>query len=199
MKKKSICIMLMCVVAFVCCFSGCSVKQDLKQNNVFYETPVDIVCGEQTVALQSVSFAQVYASHGYTGYVIVAFDRSTLTDDDIYWLIDRVKLSEDPQLSAEAYIDNDTTDSERLSLLGKVYDEQNIYFVLWSDVHQHEFEDEEIWVQIISEPDRKLTAESTQYYYYVLQLDPDADYSHELLSEAEENALQHVINAALQQ
>ena len=189
-------VLLICFSMFAC--ENAPVLSTTSVNTTFNELPGEFTCGEYRLSLQDVSFAQVYANKGYTGYVIVTLDRSTLSDDDAYWLLNRINNPNVSPIDAVAYLQQkDGGESVRLSLLKKTYDEHNIYYVFWTDLQRQTFNGDKIRVQIVSSPEEKLNADSTKYYYYTFNLDSNLAYSSEELSSSEQDVLLNAIRSAL--
>ena len=158
--------------------------------------PFDMRDGEVVIPLHSVSFYEIYQEHGYVGFVIVALDRSALTDDDIYWMTKSEELAKTPEISANAYLTSKSNelDGERMHFSSKVYDENFFYFVFESDKVRYDLRDGEISAQVIIAPTGSTIDETTNYYHYTLELDESEDYQDlDRLTAGEIDALLHAI------
>lgn len=183
-------------------FAGCSSTP--KQPNAITITslPGDIAYKDTTIALSAVSFCEVYADHGYTGYCVATVDRDNISDDDIYWMLKRDLGDMQAEFGVNAYLSspNNSLSSDRLSQLKTIYNSEHIYFMFYTeDVQREHLDDFEISLQMIVSPEKDLTATSTQYYYYREKAEEGIDYSDydSILTQDEINVLVDAINARI--
>lgn len=198
-KKLRMMLLPVLCAAFV---SGCSSAPEQADPITIEVLPGDIACGDASISLSAVSFCEVYADHGYTGYCVATVDRANLSDDDVYWMLNRDSGDIQAELQVNAYISSEgnALDGERMSQLQTIYNSENIYFMFYTqDVQREHLDDFEISLQIIASPQKDLTATTTQYYYYGQSAEAGVDYSDydSVLSEAEKSVLVDALNAKI--
>lgn len=182
--------------------SGCSSTQKQPAPITIEALPGDIASGDASISLSDVSFCEAYADRGYTGYCVVTIDRSNLSDDDVYWLLNRGPGDMQAELQVNAYISSEknSLDDERMYQLQAIYNSENIYFMFYTkDVQRERLNDFEISLQMIMSPEKDLTAATTQYYYYRQNAEDGVDYSDydSVLSEDEISILVDALNAKI--
>lgn len=182
--------------------AGCSSEPVQSAPITIEELPGDVVCGDTSLSLASFSFCEVYANHGYTGYCVATVDRSNLSDDDVYWLLNRDSGDICAEFQANAYLSSErnSLDNERMSLLQTIYNGEKIYFTFYTDdVYREHLDDFEVTLQMIASPEKDLTASTTQYYYYHQNAESGVNYSDygSVLSEDELVALADALNAKI--
>lgn len=133
--------------------------------------------------LDHVSFFELYVDHGYVAYVLTAFDRSNLSDDDIYWMTKYDTDKYGKTIDLNAYIrkdpnNYDSSDLDRLSLLGSKYDDKYIYYFYETELNRYSFMGSEVSLQLIVAP-TGLLEKDTAYYYYDYMID-ETTYSDSL-------------------
>lgn len=165
-----------------CCLllSGCGSSPTRSSSITISDLPGDISYEDMKVSLSAVSFCEVYAAHGYNGYCVVTVDRSALSDDEVYWMLNKDVGEIQAELEANVYLTSEANslDGKRLSPLDTTYDSENIYFTFYTKTVQREhFDDFELNLQIITSPEKSLSADTTQYYYYHLSAEEGVDYS----------------------
>lgn len=188
------------VVAILLLLTGCGNVPDKTTPIRFDSIPGEIVYNDTTISLSDVSFGEVYADHGYTGYCVVTVDRSNLTDDDVYWMLKKDLGDMQAEFEVNAYLSSESNalNSEYLSSLRTTYDNDSIYFFFYTkDVQREHLSDFEIDIQLIVSPEKSLTADTTQYYYFDFDAEAGVDYSDydSVFSEKERNYLIDALNA----
>lgn len=133
--------------------------------------------------LDHVSSFEQYVDHGYIAYILVAFDRSNLSDDDIYWITKYDSDKYGRTIDLNAYIRKDPEnyenyDSDILSLLGSKYDDKYIYYFYETGLSRYSFMGSEVSLQFIVAP-TGLVEKDTVYYYYDYMID-ETTYSDSL-------------------
>ena len=176
--------------------AGCSSEPVQQASITIKELP------DTSLSLSSFSFCEVYADHGYTGYCVATVDRSNLSDDDVYWLLNRDSGDICAEFQANAYLSSERNllDNERMSLLQTIYNGEKIYFTFYTDdVYREHLDDFEVTLQMIASPEKDLTASTTQYYYYHKSAESGVDYSDygSVLSTDELVALSDALNAKI--
>lgn len=198
-RKYYVILLLALCVALV---SGCTSAPELPDSITIEALPGDMAYGDTTISLSAVSFCEVYADHGYTGYCIATVDRANLSDDDVYWMLNRDVGDIQAEFQVNAYLSSESNalDSEMMSQLQTTYNSENIYFMFYTkDVQREHLNDFEISLQMIMSPEKDLTATTTQYYYYYKNAEDGIDYSDydNILSEGEVNVLVDALNAKI--
>ncbi len=196
MKKNSILLMALLMTFILVSCSSASTKSD---PITISDLPGDIPCNDTQITLSAVSFCEVYAAHGYTGYCIATVDRSNLSDDDLYWMLNKETGQLQAEIDIVAYLtsEENSLESERLSQLQTIYNGENIYFMFYTtDVQRKHLNDFELTLQIIMSPEKSLIADTTQYYYYHLDAEEGVDYSdyEKILSSKEKDILVKALN-----
>lgn len=159
--------------------------------------PFTMSNGEVDIPLNKVSFWELYSDHGYAMFVIVSLGRGNLSDDDLYWMTNRVEAEKDPEIHANVYISDEKNEleSERISLVGKSYDKENFYFVFCGNRERYALDNSSISVQVIISPDGSVMDESTSYYHFKTDLNGSDDYqSLARLTDGERNALSNAVS-----
>ena len=182
---------------------SCSSAPEKAGPTTISDLPGDIPYNDTQISLSAVSFCEVYANHGYTGYCVVTVDRSNLSDDDIYWMLKKDIGELQPEFEVFAYLtsESNSLDSEQLSQLQTIYNDESIYFIFYTkDTQREHLNDFELSLQIIMSPEKSLTAETTQYYYYYLDAKEGVDYSdyNNILSDEELNILIDALNEKIE-
>lgn len=176
--KKTFLLLMAVIMAFI--LTSCSSTPTKPSSITISELPGDIPYNDTQVSLSAVSFCEVYASHGYTGYCVVTVDRSSLSDDDVYWMLNKDVGELQTELEVIAYLtsESNSLETERLSQLQTIYNDENIYFLFFTkDVQRKHLNDFKLSLQIIMSPEKSLVADTTQYYYYYLDAEEGVDYS----------------------
>ena len=133
--------------------------------------------------LDHVSCFELYLDHGYVTYILAAFDRSSLSDDDIYWITKYDSDKHGKTIELNAYIRKDpdnykSSDHDSLSLLGAKYDDEFIYYFYETELDRYSFMGSEVSLQFIVTP-TGLLEKDTAYYYYDYMID-ETTYSDSL-------------------
>lgn len=175
--------------------SGCSSEPQRAEPISFQELPGEIVYHDTAINLTDVSFGEVYANHGYTGYCVVTISRENISDDDVYWMLKRDGINVEFDVNAYLTSEVNALDSEMMQTLGSIYDEDNIYFFFYnSETERYRFDDFSVHVQMIMNPDMSITAPTTQYYYYGIEYEEGIDYS-DLRSVFSDDAITYLAEA----
>lgn len=198
MNRRS-CTVLSLLLCFCMFITGCSSEAQQPAPITIDDLPGSLAYGEVSILLSAVSFCEIYAAHGYTGYCVVTVDRSEIDDDDVYWLLNRQSGEIQAEFEINAYLTSEANslENERMSQLRTTYDSENIYFVFYSkDVHREHLNDFELGLQMIMSPEKDLIAATTQYYYFYLDAEEGVDYSDydSVLSENEKKVIIDALN-----
>lgn len=200
MSKR--CCALLLAVLFTVLISGCSSGPEQPDPVTIEALPGDIAYADTSISLSAVSFCEVYAEHGYTGYCVATVSRANLSDDDVYWLLNREAGETQAEFQINAYLSSEgnSLEGERMSPLQTIYKDENIYFLFYTgDIQRNHLSDFEISLQMIMSPEKDLTASTTQYYYYHQKAEEGTDYSdyNSVLSEEEMSILVDALNAKI--
>lgn len=203
MKNKKRC---MAILLIFCILTvGCSSEPARPSSITFENLPGEIAYNDTIITLSDVSFCEVYteSDHGYTGYCIVTVDRSNLTDDDVYWMLKQDLREPQAEFEVNAYLTSEinSLELERMSLLQRIYNDKNIYFVFFTDDIQREhLNDFKLSLQMIISPEKSLAAASTQSYYFDFNAEEGVDYSdyNSVLSEKESDILVDALKAYIE-
>lgn len=127
--------------------------------------------------LIDLQYYEVYSpnSHGYDGYVIAVFDRTSISEDDIYWMRNSQNFSREFDVNAY-YRESDSTDSEGILAFQSSYDPKYWFFIFRTkETSRYPLESGEISIQAIWQSTDEDIKDS--YFYYDLEIDSSADYS----------------------
>ena len=204
---------LLLAVAIVISAAGCSDKYTppeynyLDDGSYWYESasgytnyhinslPFDSISVEEKyLPLDHVKFWEQYSDHGYFAYIMVAFDRSLFSTDDLHWLTTpNDTLNRTIELHAYAYPASNSSDSDIMDSLGISYNDEYLYFFFGSEKERYSWMDGKVSLQFIVSP-TSLIDSDTVYYYYDYEI-TSANYndSIECLNEAELKALAIVL------
>ena len=153
--------------------------------------PFDMTIENKTIPFSKVSFFELHENHSYTAYIVASLDRNNLSDDDIYWLTkyDNKKFCKTLDLNLYVTSKDNSLDTEYLTFLGCIYDDDHVYFSYCSSSMRYSFLNSEFSCQFIYTP-TGITADDTVYYYYDLIITPET-YSNSIgsLSSGERSAL----------
>jgi len=178
------------------CAAGCNSSGKsgsvMKDSLSFDTLPSVISCGEYSFEITDVSFSQTKTDSSYTGYIIVAFDRSALSDDDVFDLFYSKEDRYTEKMDVNAYLSG--SDSESIDCIGSNYDDQYVYFAFQTNTQEDPLSNSRFSIQIVSAPDGNILDDSTIYYYYRFQLSDDEDYSSTTLDRNEYTALSRIID-----
>lgn len=199
MNRKSWAALLVILCVLI---PGCGQSAKHPSSITFDDLPSEIAYDDTSISLDGVSFCEVYADHGYIGYCVVTVDRTSLTDDNVYWMLNKEIGEIQAELEVNAYFTSEinSLESERMSQLGISYTDENIFFVFCTeDVQREQLNDFELSLQIIMSPEKNLTADTTQYYYFYLKGEENVNYFdyNSVLSEDEINALLDALNSKI--
>lgn len=130
-----------------------------------------------TMDLIDMQYYEVYSSesHGYTGYVIIVFDRTSISDDDIYWISKPKNVSSEFKVGSY-YSEAGSTDAERIPNFSSTYDSEHWFFIFrTTETSRYPLKDGEIFMQAFWDSADENKKDSAFYYY--LELDDSTDYS----------------------
>lgn len=188
-RKGSIALVsLLCLCALV---SGC--RSGPPDPITIQELPAIITYNDTSFSLEDASFCEVYTDDGYIRCCVVTVGRSGVSDNDIYQALNEGITAE---FTVNAYL-TIGNDFKQLSEVLTTYDNECIYFLFCStDVQREPLNDFELAIQLITSPENKITADTTQYYYYYINPEDGVDYSDydNMLSETERNLIIDAIN-----
>lgn len=145
--------------------------------------------------LVDAQYYEVYseANHGYTGYAIAVFDRSNLTDDDIYWM-DKMEYAT-REFDVNAFIrKKDSSDSSFMVSFWNKYD-QNYWYRIFrtSETMRYSLGGGQISIQSVWDANNDDAQD--MWYHYIIEIDEETDYSD--LSRLTTNEVEMITKAML--
>lgn len=153
---------------------GCLMKNDTTEQSTHSITidalPAMISCGDLSFSMPDVSFVEDESAEGDGWYVIVTFNCSSLSEDEINQLFFDKGDGYTTKMDINVY--ESGADGSALTDVGYRTGNGFVYFVYHTDSSISK-----ISAQIISAPDGSLLADSTAYYYYRLELPDDEEYT----------------------
>lgn len=127
--------------------------------------------------LTDLQYYEVYSpdSHGYTGYIIVVFDRTSISDDDRYWMSKSEYTSCEFDVNAY-YFESGSTKHEKIPHFASSYNSEYWSFIFRTkETSRYPIKDGEISMQAIWKSTDENTKDS--WFHFYLEIDSSTDYS----------------------
>lgn len=178
-----------------CCFAGCSSSEDdgeVGKSVSIDALPFAITCGDLSVKLSGVSYAQDSTDSGFVGYVLVTFDRTDLDDDLVQGLFYRTEDRTVEKLGVRVY--GKGANAVALDCIGSVCENDFLYFAFQTNELDNPAFELGFSIQIISVPEKSILDASTSYFYYNLVLSAGEDYSFTSLDSNTHDELSKIIS-----
>lgn len=127
----------------------------------------------KSVPIERITFLELYANHGYTGYLVISIDRRTLSDDELYWLMHGIRMNW--ELDTSAWLSPHSIDSDNVSMhFLKCYTTDDyIYHFYCTDLYQDSLAGSYVLTTIYYEPEGSYSDRLTYSYNFYFT---DKDY-----------------------
>ena len=128
--------------------------------------PFDADIDNKTITINEVTFADIYADHGYTLWVFISLDRKNLSEDDIYWLT-KADSSFRKVLDSDVYQvswEGTTVHTDSLHPAGSFYDDEVLCFGFYGDISREKNTTGEYSWCIRYTPDSIVDPTAKRYY-----------------------------------
>lgn len=120
------------------------------------------ICGKKAPLLD-ITFFELHENHGYTGYLVYTLDRSKLTEDELYWLLDGHYYIQ--ELATLAHYRPANGEMAEMEYLGARYNNQYLYFAWRTDLHRYSLKDCYVSATISYRPEYAEAKDRQKYSY----------------------------------
>lgn len=168
MRKLLALLLLVCMcLSMVACGAEQEVTAPTEPSDVNVENlPFDANIDNKIITINEVTFADIYANHGYTPWIFISLDRSNLSDDDIYWLTKAdSSLHRVLDVDVDQIFWNDNAiDTVSFCSAGSFFDEDVLCFGFYGDISREKNISGEYswWVRYV--PDSIIDPTTKRYY-----------------------------------
>lgn len=134
--------------------------------------PYSMDISGKSVPVDHITFLELYANHGYTGYLVIAIDRRTLSDDEVYWLMKDSSVSIYPRFNWEldthaALVPHSIeNDAESMRFLKCYTTDDYIYHFYCTDLYQDRLVGSFVMASVYYEPDGNFSDRLTYSYNF---------------------------------
>lgn len=169
-KLLALLLVLSMCLSMAACGAEEEVTETTEPSNVKVESiPFDANIDNKIITINEVTFADIYANHGYTPWIFISLDRSNLSDDDIYWLT-KSDSSFHRVLDADVYQtfwDGSSVDTVSFYSAGSFFDEDVLCFGFYGDISREKNTSGEYswWVRYV--PDSIIDPTAKEYYGFL--------------------------------
>lgn len=138
MRKLFLLLLVMLLCLFMAsCASQKEVVTPTEPSRITVDSlPFDADIDNKSITIKELTFADIYADHGYTPWVFISLDRTNLSEDDIYWLTKKDSYFY-RVLDADVYQvfwEGTSVDTNSLYSAGSFYDEDVLCFGFYGDI-----------------------------------------------------------------
>lgn len=136
--------------------------------------PYPLTLCDKEAAILDITFLELNENHGYTGYLVFTLDRSNLTDDELYWLLNGHYYFQ--ELSTLAHYHPVDGEMAEMEYLGARYNDLYIYFAWRTVLQRHSLKDCYVSAVVTYRPEYA-EAEDKQKYSYLFYFTGEAYHS----------------------